>query len=174
MPISSVLIGGESARTPIVFDGPGVVAGARIEYAETIDVVPTIASIMGIAAPNEDPGSGLVLTSILPGGLALNHPRPLTRINAQIREHAALHAQATLQATSDPTMSVLVMHLKHELLSEHQFFGPDRLMEWHEAGSLDALIEANAWVIGSRHSVLSSTGIARSQDGRRESAVFRR
>ncbi|TQV79369.1 sulfatase-like hydrolase/transferase [Denitrobaculum tricleocarpae] len=136
----------ESARTPIVFDGPGIRTATEIDYAETIDVAPTIAALMGVRAPNSDGGSGRVLTSLITNGMSLTHPRPISRINVQIREHARLWARAVLAAAEDLAMNVLLMHLKHELLSDHQFYGPSRVMEWSEAGSLDDMIAANAWV----------------------------
>lgn len=146
----------ESARTPIIFYGPGVASGAQIDYAETIDVAPTIAAIMGIAAPNEDGGSGRVLTGILPVGTAFDHPRPLERLNHQIRDYAALKARAVLEAPENPAMNVLLMHLENDLLSEHQFYGPHRVMEWHEAGSFDEMIAHNAWVIDTLAEALQS------------------
>ena len=137
----------ESQRTPIVFDGPGVKAGTRIPYAETIDVAPTIAAVMGVAPPNEDGGTGRVLTGLLPGGDRLTHPRPLARMNEQIREHERLRARATLAAADDPAMNLLLMELDHEGLSEHQFCSPERVMDWHEAGSLEAIIDSNQSVL---------------------------
>ncbi len=136
----------ESARTPIVFDGPGILAATEIDYAESIDVAPTIAALMDVPAPSSDGGSGRVLTSLIMNGTSFEHPRSIAKINAQIREHARLWARAVLAVAEDPAMNVLLMHLKHELLSDFQFYGPSRVMEWSEAGSLDDMIAANAWV----------------------------
>jgi len=137
----------ESALTPIIFTGPGVESGKVIDHAETIDVAPTIAALMNVDPPNNDGGSGVVLTSMLENGAPLDHSRPIARLNDQIREYAALHARAVLRAVEDPAMNVLLMHLKHELLSDHQFMNATRVMEWQEAGSLDALIEGNSRVL---------------------------
>lgn len=137
----------ESARTPIIFAGAGIAGGQVIHHAETIDVAPTIAALMDVAPPNADGGSGVVLTSMLENGAPHDHPKTIATLNEQIREYATLHARAVLMAIEDPAMNVLLMHLEHELLSKHQFMGPARVMEWREAGSLDALIEGNAWVL---------------------------
>ena len=44
-------------------------------------------------------------------------------------------------------MNLLLMELQHELLSEHQFFTPERVMEWAEAGDLASMTAANDWVL---------------------------
>ena len=135
----------EAALTPIVFRGPGIPAGTTIPYAENIDVVPTLAALMGVDAPNEDGGAGRVLFG--PKAVSGPHPRHLATINGQIRDYERLHAEAVLRAFDDPKLNVLLMELDHELLSEHQFYAPDRVMDWHEAGSLAAIVEANGWVL---------------------------
>ena len=134
-----------AALTPIIFKGPGIPTGQTIAYAENIDVVPTIASLMGYEPPNNDGGSGRILfgAEASPGP----HPRYLETINQQIRDYEKLHAQATLKAFDDPKMNVLLMELEHSLLSQHQFFTPERVMEWYQAESLENLVRANAWVL---------------------------
>ncbi|MEO1235734.1 MAG: hypothetical protein AAFX76_02980 [Planctomycetota bacterium] len=124
-----------------------MVPQTQIPYAETIDVAPTVAAIMGVEPPSDDGGSGRVLTSVLPGGAPLEHPRHLERINGQILAYEKLRAQATLRAFDDPTLNMLLMELDHGGLSEHQFYHSHRLMEWHQAGSLEHMIESNAWVL---------------------------
>lgn len=137
----------ESALTPIIFSGPGIARGKSIPHAENIDVAPTIAAIMGVDPPNRDGGTGRVLTGILEHGADFKHPRYIERINEQIRRYYKIHAQATLRAFDDPKMNLLLMELDHHLLSRHQFFTVDRMMEWKEAGDLAGMVEANAWVL---------------------------
>lgn len=137
----------ESAYTPIIFAGPGIKKGKQIPYAENIDVAPTIAAAMGVSPPNTDGGSGRVLTNIFIGGKDLQHPRHIERINHQIRQYYKRNAQATLRAFQDPKMNLLLMELDHHLLSAHQFFTIERIMEWHEAESLSKMVTANDWVL---------------------------
>jgi len=138
----------QAALTPVIFAGPGVAEGRRIAYAENIDVAPTIAALMNREAPNVDGGSGRVLREAFAAeGADAEHPRPLSVINGQIRSYKRLHAEAAMAALQDPKMNLLLMELEHGLLSEHQFFTPQRIMEWHEAGDLAAVIEANAWAL---------------------------
>ena len=133
--------------TPIIFSGPGIAPRKKIPYAENIDVVPTIAAIMGVELPNKDGGTGRVLTSMLKGGDRLKHPRYVERINKQIRDYYKLHAEAVLKAFNGPKMNMLLMEIEHALLSEHQFYSVERVMEWHEAGDLQSMIESNDWVL---------------------------
>ena len=137
----------QAALTPIIFAGPGVGQGRTIPYAENIDVAPTIAALMNLDPPNADGGAGRVLTGVFADGEAQDHPRPLATLNEQIRTYRQHHAQAVLAAAGDPKMNLLLMELDHRLLSEHQFFTPERIMEWNAAGDLDGMIEANAWVL---------------------------
>ena len=137
----------EAALTPIIFAGPGIAAGRTVDYAENIDVAPTIAALMGLSPPNSDGGAGRVLSGILVEGEAVQHARPLARINDQIREYRLIHARAVLAAARDPRMNLLLMELTHEGLSRHQFFTPERIMEWREAEDLTEIVEANDWVL---------------------------
>ena len=137
----------EAALTPIIFAGPGVAAGRTIDYAENIDVAPTVAALAGLEGPNADGGTGRVLTGIFVDGEPLDHPKLLTAINRQIRDYQRLHAEAVLASFDNPTMNLLLMELQHELLSHHQFFTPGRVMEWAEAGDLAAMVAANDWVL---------------------------
>ncbi|MDJ0591685.1 MAG: sulfatase-like hydrolase/transferase [Pleurocapsa sp. MO_226.B13] len=134
-----------AALTPVIFKGPGIPQGRTIPYAENIDVAPTIASLMGVNPPNQDGGTGLILFGSNAHTNA--HPRYLETINQQIRDYRKLHAQAVLRAFEDPKMNVLLMELKHGLLSEHQFYTPERVMEWHKSEDLSSMIESNAWVL---------------------------
>ena len=52
-----------SMRTIMVFNGPGVAAGRRLGEARNIDFAPTLAHLLGIAAPRD--ASGRVLTEVL-------------------------------------------------------------------------------------------------------------
>ncbi len=137
----------ESAMTPIIFSGAGIAVGKTIPYAENIDIAPTIAAMMNVGSPNSNGGSGRVLTNVMIEGAELQHPRFVEQINEQIRRYYRLHAEATLRAFDDPKLNLLLMELDHHLLSKHQFFTVERLMEWHEAGDLESMATANEWVL---------------------------
>ena len=52
-----------SMRTIMVFNGPGVAAGRKLGEARNIDFAPTLAQLLGIAAPRH--ASGRVMTEVL-------------------------------------------------------------------------------------------------------------
>jgi arylsulfatase A-like enzyme len=52
----------ESIRVPLVLAGPGIPAGRRTDTAQGIDVLPTIAGILGLTPPAALPGRDLLAT----------------------------------------------------------------------------------------------------------------
>src|SRR5262249_39392564 len=52
----------ETVRVPLVIAGPGVPAGRRTDTAQGIDLMPTIATLLGIEAPAGLPGRDLLAT----------------------------------------------------------------------------------------------------------------
>jgi len=57
----------ESVHVPLVLVGPGIGPGRVREQAQGIDLFPTLAALLGVAAPPDLPGQGL---------LAAREPRP--------------------------------------------------------------------------------------------------
>jgi type I phosphodiesterase/nucleotide pyrophosphatase len=72
----------EVSRVPLVLAGAGIVPGARARDARLIDVAPTVAALLGIAAPRE--AEGRALTELL----ALD-ARAIARRTANDRDRAA-------------------------------------------------------------------------------------
>lgn len=137
----------ESWRTPMIFHGPGVRAGYTIPYAEIIDVVPTIASALGIKPPNPGPGSGRVLEEIFVNSseTVSNVPHRMVQFNEQIKEYRLLTANLFLLSNTDPRADHVLM--LEQNASAHKevlpFLGLDQIERWHEAESFDALLERN-------------------------------
>ncbi|MBN1344269.1 MAG: sulfatase-like hydrolase/transferase [Phycisphaerae bacterium] len=142
---------------PLILVGPGVAKGRVYDYAETIDVVPTMCDLMGVKAPSVGPGSGVVLEEVRAGfvGEAPKRPHRVRAINEQIREYELLKAKLTALAANDPVAGRAVV------LAERGFYGIDRILDWHETGSIDGLIETNRRVIGElERAVLRCCGVA--------------
>jgi hypothetical protein len=135
----------ESWRIPLIFVGPGVARGRVIPYAENIDIAPTICNLVGAPAPNTGPGTGRVLTEIREADNGSPPPisRRLVEFNRLIKEHLLLQAEMRLAAANNPCVDVVLMKAENSYQSEHQFFGLDQILEWHKAGSIDALLESN-------------------------------
>ena len=136
----------ESWRTPMIFHGSNVKAGYTIPYAEIIDVIPTIANVLGIEAPNSGGGSGRVLKSIFVGEPEITsdvRPRML-RFNRQIKEYLLLTAKLRLRSIKDPRIDNLLMRSQNTSTDNPPpFLGIDQIDRWYEAGSFDALLHRN-------------------------------
>ena len=144
----------ESWRTPMIFHGPGVRAGHTIPYAEIIDVVPTIASALGIEAPNPGSGSGRVLEEIFVNGseTAANVPRRMLQFNKQIKEYLLVTAELRLLSVKDPRADNVLMLEQNRNApagsdNPQPFLGINQINRWYEAGSFDKLIERNEAIL---------------------------
>ena len=140
----------ESWQTPMIFHGPNVKTGFIIPYAEIIDVVPTIAHVLGIKPPNPGAGSGRILKSIFAGEpeTMSDIPQKMLRLNRQIKEYLLLTAELRLQSTEDPGIDNLLMLERNinaldMVNGPSPFLGIDQIDRWHEAGSFDAMLERN-------------------------------
>lgn len=135
----------ESWRIPLVFVGPGIARGRVIPYAESIDIAPTICHLAGAPPPNPGPGAGRVLREILEDEPVPPEPRRrrLLALNTLIKEHLVLRARMRVAAAEDPCADIALMQAENAYATKYQFFGLERIMEWHEAGSIDDMIRIN-------------------------------
>ena len=132
----------------------GVARGRVLEYAEHIDVVPTLCDLMGVEPPCKGPGSGVVLNEIkvCHSGKSPARPQRVRIINRLIRDYLLLQGKMRVRVPSDPSLERAIV------LAERQFYGVDRILDWHEAGTLDQLIQTNRSVIEQiRQALLEST-----------------
>jgi len=113
---------------PLIVAGPGIRAGARIEYAEQIDIVPTLCYLAGVSPPpNAD---GRILAEALvnpPAGVPLRR-RDLPELNRLLLRGEALLQQRGAAAMPD-------------------YYGLERILEWHRFGSVAKLIEHDRRVL---------------------------
>ncbi len=146
----------ESWQTPMIFHGPNVKAGYTIPYAEIIDVIPTIADVLGVEAPNRGAGSGRVLKSMFvarPEATA-EVPQRMLRLNRQIKEYLLLTAELRLRSTEDPRIDNLLMRSQNASTDNPPpFLGIDQIDRWYEAGSFDALLKRNQAALEYLHSL---------------------
>ena len=139
----------QSWRTPLILVGPGVRPGHILPYAETIDVVPTLAAALGIEPPNPGPGSGRVLAEAFEGGPeAADVPRHLLTLNRQIKEHLLLTARLRLMSVDDPRADNALLSTENRFLTYRNyggepFRGLNDITRWHEAGGIAELVEQN-------------------------------
>ncbi len=136
----------ESWQTPMIFHGRGVKVGHTIPYAEIIDVVPTIASAIGVEPPNPGAGSGRVLEEIFVNApeKAPDVPRRMLQFNKQNKEYLLLTAELRLLSVQDPRADNILMRERNARTDDPlPFLGIEQIDRWHEAGSFDELLERN-------------------------------
>ncbi|MCE5308325.1 MAG: sulfatase-like hydrolase/transferase [Acidobacteriales bacterium] len=131
----------EAWPMPLVVSGPGVRAGQRFDYAEQIDIVPTLCHLMNVKPPaNSD---GRILAEALLSAPADVPPRRqrIKELNALILEGDALLNELRTKAKSSPA-------LKEKLAdTERDYYGLDRILEWNRFGTVDKLMAHNRAVL---------------------------
>lgn len=139
----------ESWLFPTVFHGPGIRRNHRIEWADQTDIVPTIAQLMGVEAPNNDGGAGRVLTNVLASEAddSPGHSK-IFELNSILARYILADARSIVNSPEYPYLNSQAME------RESEFYGLDRVMDWHELGSIDALIEHDQAVVGRMESAL--------------------
>lgn len=137
----------ESWRTPMIFHGANVRAGYTIPYAEIIDVVPTIAQVLGVESPNLGAGSGRVLKEIFVNEpeTTSDIPQRMLRFNQQIKEYLLITAELRLLSVSNPRADNLLMRERNARTDDPPpFLGIEQIDRWYEAESFNGLLERNS------------------------------
>jgi len=144
----------DSWITPLVFVGPGVAKNRKIPYAEHIDIVPTVCSLMGVQPPNVGPGSGRVLEEVKAKQRLKKKQRPqyLKELNQVLKEYRLLSAEMIIHAKKNPVLENVALR------AEREFYGLERILEWRELGSVLALIQQNRSVVGRMRKALGQIG----------------
>ena len=139
----------DSWRTPLLFIGPGIASGRRLAYAEHTDIAPTICALLGIPSPNPGPGSGRPIDAIRADHAddSAANPRFIERVNRQNAAYLNCRAWLQLASAKDSHYSSEITLLENELCTPEPFYGMDRFLEWHRAGSTAHLLEANERVL---------------------------
>ncbi len=127
---------------PLVVAGPGVKAGQRFEYAEQTDIVPTLCHLMDVPPPENADGRILAEALIDPPRGVSPRRHDLKELNIVLREGDALikrfRGDAARLAGPGDRFAVL----------EREFYGIERILEWHRFASVGELVEHNRRVAG--------------------------
>ena len=147
----------DSWITPFVISGPRVAKGRELSYLEHTDIAPTIAWILGINPPNSDGGCGKPVKELMQQYDAANyHPAMYIKtINQQIKEFNILKSRMILEAENKRYLSNIIASLENEILTPEPFYHHDRIMDWHKAGTVEHLIEANDKILKQMRADLS-------------------
>jgi hypothetical protein len=129
--------------TPLWFVGPGVARGRQFDYAEHLDIVPTICELMGVEPPNRDGGSGRVLDEIFADRPLPPEPpvQRLRQVNELNRRFELTRARLLLLSEQNPALAM------DAELADDEFLSLLRFTRWRQAGSIDELIARNRRVV---------------------------
>ncbi|MGM0507405.1 MAG: hypothetical protein ACQER4_09505, partial [Bacteroidota bacterium] len=107
------------------------------------DLTPTIADIMQVEIPNEDGGAGVVLESVRQAGTGRGRTSPssLYELNSVVARYMLAEAELMMNAEDNPWLNTYTMRAGQD------FYGLDRIMDWIELDSVDALIRHNLEIV---------------------------
>jgi hypothetical protein len=130
----------EAWSMPLVIAGPGVKKGEKFEYAESIDVVPTLCYLMGVTPPINADGRILAEALVSPPADVAPRQQKIKELdfalldveNAIEKLKAAQPARARGrgQRGPDPVAD-----------AERDYYKIERILEWNKFGTYDRLID---------------------------------
>jgi hypothetical protein len=131
----------EAWPMPLVIAGPGIKKDQKFEYAESIDVVPTLCHLMGVTPPiNAD---GRILAEAL-----VNPPQGVAPRLQKIKELDFTlldveNAIEKLKASSGPPASGRGSRRGSSPVAdaERDYYKIERILEWNKFGTYDRLID---------------------------------
>ncbi|HZT30203.1 MAG TPA: sulfatase-like hydrolase/transferase [Bryobacteraceae bacterium] len=124
----------EAWSMPLVVAGPGVRAGQRFEYAEQIDIVPTLCHLMGVKPPAN--ASGRILAEALenPPKSAPRRSQTMKELDALLRDGDAQIAKLRKEAETSAEAKARLAEVQRD------FYGLDRILRWHRFGTVAQLM----------------------------------
>jgi len=142
---------------PLVMAGPGIKKGQSFDYAESIDVVPTLCHLMGVRTPINSDGR------ILAEGL-VDPPKDAAPRQQKIKEldYVLLDVEKklrALKASAGPSSGRGGMRDMSPLAqAERDYFRIERILEWHQFGTYDRLIAHHQRLLRRLNSMGASSG----------------
>ena len=130
-----------SAEAPMIIIGPGVRKGVTFEYADSIDIVPTLCHLAGVSIPAT--AQGIVLSEALENPPATNRQRDLTmqEINDLIFRYDELLPRVQAAALQHPPTR------GHVEVLDNEYYGLRRFGEWSDFGTVRRVYEHNAGLL---------------------------
>lgn len=126
---------------PLVVAGPGVRAGQRFPYAEQTDIVPTLCFLMGVKPPENADGRILAEALAEPPVNVPPRPQALKELNGVLLEGDVLLNRLKQETSLSPQQRDEVA------AAERDFYGIERILEWHRFGSVERLLAHNRGVL---------------------------
>jgi hypothetical protein len=132
----------DAAITTMVLWGAGVRSGAKIPYAEHIDVSPTICALMGVNTPKSS--QGRVITGALSGfnGVAEPQAYRIRELNEGFSEYRKLVAEATCALQHLTSLRRGSLHYRLDRIRQN-FYDMNRFTEWPRFRTVEELLANN-------------------------------
>ncbi|MCC6857502.1 MAG: sulfatase-like hydrolase/transferase [Bryobacterales bacterium] len=127
----------EGWSMPLVLAGPGIRPGQKLDYAEQIDIVPTLCHLMGVKPPPNVGGRILAEALTAPPAGVPAPQQHLRELNELLREAGQQAGELRKKSPSSPVLKSF----------DRDFYGLDRILEWSRFGVLDKLIAHNRQVL---------------------------
>jgi len=122
---------------PLVVAGPGIRSGQRFDYAEQIDIVPTLCYLMGVKPPENADGRILAEALLAPPANVPARRQRMKELDIMIRDGDLLLAKLQEKAKQSPALREKLAAL------ESNYYGLDRILHWNRFGTLDHLMAHN-------------------------------
>jgi arylsulfatase A-like enzyme len=119
---------------PLVVAGPGIRSGQRFDYAEQIDIVPTLCYLMGVKPPANADGRILAEAMLAPPAHVPARQQRMKELDTMIRDGDLLLAKLHEKAKKSPALREKLAAL------ESDYYGLDRILHWNRFGTLDHLM----------------------------------
>ena len=132
----------DAAITSIVLWGAGIRKGAKIPYAEHIDIVPTMSALLGVEAPKTSQGRPIGEALSFDIGKLPPRKRLFQSMLDQFEQYRTREAEASFRLAQykGPEVSRLYRDLGNIAMN---FYGIDKFIEWPKFKRLDDLLENN-------------------------------
>lgn len=150
-----------SWTTPLLFVGKGVARQRELPYFEHTDLAATILWLLDMNGIRVNGGEGRIIKGISDKiqFKGIDQPRYVKIINEQIKEYAILHARITIASETNFALANFIASLENQNLTPEPFYHQDRMMEWHTAGSIQHLIEANEVILSRMRELLKKNSL---------------
>jgi Sulfatase len=126
---------------PLAVIGPGVRAGQRFDYAEQIDIVPTLCYLMGVKPPPNADGRILAEALVQPPKNVSPRRQMMKELDTTLRDGDVLLRRLRRDAEKSPALKSRLAE------AEHDYYGLDRILHWYQFGTVDKLLEHDRSVL---------------------------
>jgi hypothetical protein len=128
-------------KMQLVVVGPGIRSGQHSDYAEQIDIVPTLCYLMGVKPPKNTSGRILAEALVNPPKNVAPRRQTMKELDTLLRDGDALIKKLQKEAETSPAARAQLAEVQRD------FYGLDRILHWYQFGTIDKLLTHNRQVL---------------------------